>query len=263
MKVVNIPVLSDCDTGFGNALNAYRAVQEYIRSGIAGCHIEDVEYPKGVNTNDQRPVEQGHDRERLVPIPEMVGKLKAAIAAKKELDPDFVIIARTDARISLHGGFDEAIKRAQAYAAAGADVIMFESMRSWEEHKEALKSVNIPAFCNTHPWAINTGANGEWIPGPSLEDREKAGEKIYLAVGPGVQAGSQAHWEMLLDMKNRGAMAVHDQRVALEKKPQELRLPNTLYRNPTGEWLPLIRKTREIEEQYLPSSEEKGVVKPN
>jgi len=254
VKTVNIPVFSDCDTGFGNATNMYRAIQEYIRSGIAGCHIEDVEYPKGVTTSDQKPLDRGHDRERLVPIEEAVGKLKAAIDARNELDPDFVIVARTDARLALHGSFEEAIKRGKAYEAAGADVIMWEAMCSWEEHKAAIASVDVPSFCNTHPWAINQDAQGNWIPGPSLTEREAAGEKIYLAVSPALQAASEAHWETLIDLKDRGVMAVHDRRVSDEEKPQKMRLP--------GDLIPVTR-VRELEEKYLPTSEEKGVSKPD
>ena len=254
VKAVNIPVFSDADTGFGNATNMYRTIQEYIRSGIAGCHIEDVEYPKGVTTRDQKPLDRGHDRERLISIEEAVGKLKAAIDARNELDPDFVIVARTDARLALHGSFEEAIKRGKAYEAAGADVIMWEGMESWEESKAAMASVSVPSFCNTHVWAINQDAQGNWIPGPSMEQRGNDGEAVYLAVALSVQAANQAQWEMLIDFKKRGVMAVHEWRVAQQSKPQDMVLPSNL--------IP-VRGVRELEEKYLPTSEEKGVPKPD
>ncbi|MBI4232843.1 MAG: isocitrate lyase/PEP mutase family protein [Chloroflexi bacterium] len=247
VKCVNIPVFSDCDVGFGNAVNVYRTIKEYIWAGIAGCHIEDVEYPKGVVSSVQRPTGRGHDGELLISIEEAVGKYKAAVAARNELDPNFVIVARTDARLSIGGGYDEAIKRAKAYETAGVDVIMFEGMHSWEESARAMASVRLPSFCNTHIWAINRDAQGNWIPGPSLEQRAKDGEKIYLAVGLSLQVANQAAWEMLVEFKKRGMQAVHEWRLAQEKKTPEMRLPTDL--------IP-IAPVRKLEQTYLPKTKE-------
>jgi 2-methylisocitrate lyase-like PEP mutase family enzyme len=113
---VDIPLIADADTGYGNAINVMRTIRAYERAGVAGCHIEDQEMPKRC----------GHfDEKRVVPVSEMLGKLAAALDAR--VDPDFIIIARTDARGVL--GLDEALERAQAYAGAGADVIFVESRR--------------------------------------------------------------------------------------------------------------------------------------
>ena len=101
---VNIPVFSDADTGYGDAVNTYRTVQEYIQAGIAGCHIEDQTFPP-----------KSGSRRRCISIQEMVGKLKAAMDAKMEFDPDFVIMARCDFGGVPGATFAEIIERCLAY----------------------------------------------------------------------------------------------------------------------------------------------------
>ena len=105
---VDIPVIADAENGFGNALNARRTVREYERAGVAAIHLEDCAVPKHV----------GRLPERVVPCEEMVQKLRAALDARR--DPNFTIIARTDAK-AVHG-LAEAVERAQAYLAEGADL---------------------------------------------------------------------------------------------------------------------------------------------
>ncbi|MEE2689552.1 MAG: oxaloacetate decarboxylase [Pseudomonadota bacterium] len=130
-----IPLICDADTGYGNALNVIRTVREYERAGVAGIHIEDQEMPKRC----------GHFfGKSLIDTEEMCGKLKAALDTRQ--DPDFVIIARTDARTAI--GFDEALERAHAYAEAGADLIFFESPRSIEELTEIPKVIDKPVLAN-------------------------------------------------------------------------------------------------------------------
>ena len=130
-----LPLICDADTGYGNAINVMRTVREYERAGVAGIHIEDQEMPKRC----------GHFfGKSLVPTEEMVGKLKAALDARQA--PDFVIIARTDARTALD--FNEAMDRAHAYAEAGADVIFFESPRSIEELKAVPAGIDKPVLAN-------------------------------------------------------------------------------------------------------------------
>jgi carboxyvinyl-carboxyphosphonate phosphorylmutase len=132
---VDIPLIADADTGYGNAINVMRTVRSYERAGVAGCHIEDQEMPKRCGHFDQK---------RVVSLSEMLGKLAAALDAR--VDPDFIIIARTDARGVL--GLDEALERAQAYAAAGADVIFVESPRSEAELERIGRSVDAPLLAN-------------------------------------------------------------------------------------------------------------------
>src|SRR5262249_59670134 len=113
-SAVDVPVIADADTGYGNELNATRTVREYERRGVAGLHIEDQGFPKKC----------GHlDNKVIVPREEFLAKIRAAVAARS--DPDFFVIARTDARAVL--GFEEAIARANAALAAGADMAVAEA----------------------------------------------------------------------------------------------------------------------------------------
>lgn len=132
---IEVALIADADTGYGNALNVMRTIKAYERAGVAGCHIEDQVVPKRC----------GHfDEKRVVPVEEMVGKIEAALDART--DADFVVIARTDARTAL--GFDEALERAHRYAEAGADVIFFESPRSERELERIGRELAKPLLAN-------------------------------------------------------------------------------------------------------------------
>src|SRR6185312_8627744 len=135
-RVTKLPSIIDADTGFGVAMNAARTIQEFTELGLAGCHLEDQENPKRC----------GHlDGKSLVATSEMIQKLKAADMARK-LDPNFVIIARTDARASE--GLDKAIERAKAYIDAGADVIFTEALADEKEFEAFRKAVKAPLLAN-------------------------------------------------------------------------------------------------------------------
>ena len=113
-RAVDVPLISDADTGYGNAINVARAVQQFERAGVAAVHLEDQVAPKRC----------GHmSGKQVVPVEEMVEKLRAAVAARR--DPDFVLIARTDARAVE--GLEAALERARAYRDAGADVLFVEA----------------------------------------------------------------------------------------------------------------------------------------
>ena len=117
---VDLPVIADADTGYGNAINVVRTVQAYEAAGVAGIHLEDQVNPKKC----------GHmSGKAVIPTGEMVGKLHAAVAARR--DPDFVLIARTDA--AAVEGLDAAVARARAYAGAGADVLFVEAPTSEDD----------------------------------------------------------------------------------------------------------------------------------
>lgn len=136
---VRIPLLADADTGFGNAINVIRTVREYIGAGVAGIHMEDQLSPKRC----------GHVAGRLViPLEEAVGKIRAAVDTRNELDPDFVIVARTDARGASGGSLDDAIARVNAYLAAGADLGFIEGPTSVEEVQRICREVKGPVFYN-------------------------------------------------------------------------------------------------------------------
>jgi 2-methylisocitrate lyase-like PEP mutase family enzyme len=159
---VDVPVIADADTGYGNELNATRTVREYERRGVAGLHIEDQGFPKKC----------GHlDNKTIVPLDEYLGKIRAAAAAKR--DPDFFIIARTDSRAAL--GFDEAVHRANAALAAGADMAFVEAPQTLEEVAAVPRLVNGPCLLNV-VWRGKT-------PEVSFDDAERMGYRLAIVPG--------------------------------------------------------------------------------
>ena len=146
---VKIPAIVDADTGFGGVANVGRTIYELERAGLAGCHLEDQEFPKRC----------GHlAGKRLVETEEMSAKIRAAVAAKG--DPDFLVIARTDSR-ALED-FAGAVERANAYVAAGADAIFPEALQTKEEFRDLAREVKAPLLANMT----------EFGKSPSLDVRE-------------------------------------------------------------------------------------------
>jgi 2-methylisocitrate lyase-like PEP mutase family enzyme len=136
---VNIPVIADADTGWGNALNVMRTTEEFIKAGAAAIHIEDQLAPKRC----------GHVRgKQLISLDEAVGKFKAANMVRNKLDPDFVLIARTDARGAVGGSLEEAIRRGKAYVEAGADMVFPDGLLSEEELVRFVNEVKAPIHYN-------------------------------------------------------------------------------------------------------------------
>ena len=134
-NAVKIPAIVDADTGFGGAENVARTIRELEAAGLAGCHIEDQEFPKRC----------GHlAGKSVVDVAEMVGRIEAAVAARR--DPDFLIIARTDSR-SIEG-FDRAVDRAREYLAAGADAVFPEALQSAEEFRDFAKEIDLALLAN-------------------------------------------------------------------------------------------------------------------
>jgi 2-methylisocitrate lyase-like PEP mutase family enzyme len=130
---VGIPVIGDMETGFGSVLTVRRAMREYENSGLAGAHIEDQTIAKHC----------GHmSGKKIVPVGEMVGRIRAAVDARR--DPDFVVIARCDAIVVE--GLEASIERANRYVDAGADVIYMESPRSVEELKAIPPAIPVPVL---------------------------------------------------------------------------------------------------------------------
>lgn len=134
-SVTSIPIIADADTGYGGPDNAARTVRELELVGVSGIHLEDQEFPKRC----------GHlDDKKLVPVEEMCEKIAAAAAAKSS--KDFLLIARTDARGVL--GYDEAVRRAQRYLAAGADGIFPEALTDREEFARFARDVDSILLAN-------------------------------------------------------------------------------------------------------------------
>ena len=134
-QATSLPVLCDADTGFGESLNVERTVRLFEAAGVAGIHLEDQQMPKRC----------GHLSGKSLVEPEvMAAKIRAAVAARR--DPDFVILARTDARGVT--GFDDAVKRAKLYLAAGADGIFPEALETAEEFARFAKEVPTTLLAN-------------------------------------------------------------------------------------------------------------------
>lgn len=134
-RVTELPSIIDIDTGFGEPMSAARTVQVMEEQGIAGCHLEDQENPKRC----------GHlDNKSVLPAADVVKKIAAAAKAKR--DPNFILIARTDARASE--GLEKAIDRAKAYVDAGADMIFPEAMADESEFEAMRRALKVPLLAN-------------------------------------------------------------------------------------------------------------------
>lgn len=135
VKMTTKPVIADADTGYGGLLNVRHTVRGYEEAGVSAIQIEDQEFPKKCGHTPGR---------RVIPMDDMVRKIK--VASDSRSSSDFLIIARTDARTSL--GLDEAIRRGEAYGAAGADIVFIESPESEEEMREVARRIDKPLFAN-------------------------------------------------------------------------------------------------------------------
>jgi len=147
---VSIPLVADADTGYGNALGVRRTVQTYEAAGVAALHIEDQVAPKRCGHLS------GH---QVVPLAEFAGKIRAAVEARR--DPDLLIIARTDA-ISA-SGLDEALRRGEAAARAGADVLFIEAPRDEAQVEKIARTFDTPLLYNYAP-----GGRSPLLPIPAL-----------------------------------------------------------------------------------------------
>lgn len=159
---IDIPLISDSDTGFGNELNVFRTVQEFERAGVAAIHIEDQVFPKKC----------GHlDNKELVSREDFIAKIRAASAARKS--KDFCIIARTDSRAVV--SLDEAVERANAALANGADVAFVEAPQTMEEIESVPKRVKGPCLLNI--------VRGGKTPEIELDVAERMGYAISIVPG--------------------------------------------------------------------------------
>ena len=187
-QAVKVPLLADADTGFGNAVNVIRTVREYVAAGVAGFHMEDQVSPKRC----------GHVAGRVViPFEEAVGKIRAAVDARNEVDPDFVLVARTDARGASGGSLDEAIRRANAFLAAGADLAFIEGPTSADEVKRICREVRGPVFYNM------TGVSPRF----TMVEMRELGIAVCISPNAMLRVALGGMYDLALELKAEGPVA--------------------------------------------------------
>ena len=187
-SAVRAPLIADADTGFGNAINVVRTVEEYIRAGVAGMHLEDQVAPKRC----------GHVAGReVIAREEAVLKIRAACQTRDALDPDFVIIARTDARGAHGGSMEEAITRANAFLEAGADLAFVEGPKDKAEVAHICQAVKGPVFYNM------TGISPRF----TAEEMAAIGIRACILPGAAMRATIMAIHDFATTLKAEGPMA--------------------------------------------------------
>ena len=183
---VDVPVIADADTGYGGVLNVQRTVRQYERAGVAAIHIEDQESPKRC----------GHlDDKRVIPVGDMVQKIRAAVDART--DDDFVIIIRTDALAVTD--WDDTMSRCEAYIKAGADVLFVEALRTPEEAKRVAQTFDIPLLYNF----VESGKS----PLLSVSELESMGYKLVIFPGSAFMTVSKVVSNLMRELKQKGTTA--------------------------------------------------------
>jgi 2-methylisocitrate lyase-like PEP mutase family enzyme len=219
---VRAPVIADADNGYGNAINVVRTVEEFVRAGVAGIHLEDQVAPKRCGHVAGREVVSRH---------EAVLKIRAAVATRDALDRDFVIVSRTDARGAHGGSLDEAIWRANAALDAGADLAFVEGPVDRAEVERICREVRGPVFYNM------TGIS------PRLSEAEMAGLGVAVCILPGqaMRATMMAVHDFARAIRERGTMA-------------ELELDAAFKAHPLGDMHGFagFDRVRELEAAFLP-----------
>jgi len=225
-NAVGVPVIADADNGYGNAINVIRTVREYIQTGVAGIHLEDQALPKRCGHVAGR---------RVIPLEEAVGKYRAADAVRRELDPDFVLIARTDARGAQGGSLDEAIRRANAYLEAGADLAFVEGPTSVDEVRRICREVKGPIFYN------QTGLSPRF----SLDELRELGIAVAILPIATLRVTVEAVYDLARALREEGPLA-------------ELRFEERFARHPLGDLHGFagFDRIRAWEAEYLPAEEQ-------
>ena len=221
-----IPLLVDFDTGFGNAVNAWFAVQECVRAGAAALQIEDQESPKKSGTSAGRA---------CISRAEAVGKYRAAIDARNQLDSEFVVVARCDALGAAGEDFDSALARCIAYVEeGGADAVWLNSAQSREQLETACRRIPAPVITI---W----GGQG---PPPAAAEYQSLGVRCVLYPVIASAAGMQAAWRVLHDFRACSAEALSDWAAWVKSSP---------YGAADLKELSGLARIRSMEEQFMPA----------
>jgi isocitrate/methylisocitrate lyase len=238
-SAVEVPVIADADDGYGNALSTMRTVQEFVKTGVAGIHIEDQRFPKRC----------GHIAGKtIVSREEALGKYRAALAERDRLDRDFVIIARTDAYGAVGGSMEEAIWRGRAYADAGVDSVWCELSSS--DRGPAIEFAR--AMKLTHPklpLSFNYSSSFRWHQDADpLTFRElgELGYKFIFITLYGAHASMFAVWN-----------AMHE--LVKNEEQGQWGLERTKVGHPTESHHVMARVAhfQEFERKYIPGTEER------
>ncbi|ASR51145.1 isocitrate lyase/PEP mutase family protein [Blastomonas fulva] len=184
VRTSNAAVIADGDTGYGGLLNVHHTVRGYEAAGVTAIQIEDQEFPKKCGHTPFR---------RVIPVEEMVEKIKVACAARED-KRNFLVIARTDARQSE--GFDGAMRRIEAYARAGADVLFPEALESEEEMARACAAFDLPMMANM--------SNGGSSPVPVADVLAQIGYAFAIYPSLTSLAAAAAMEKALVDLKTKG-----------------------------------------------------------
>ena len=200
-NAVKIPAIVDADTGFGGAENVARTIRELETADLAGCHIEDQEFPKRC----------GHlAGKSLVDVDEMAERIKAAVRARR--DQDFFIIARTDARAVED--FGRTVERARSYVEAGADGIFPEALQSSEEFKAFAREVKAPLLANMTEFGKS--------PLLSFQQLSDFGYRMVIFPMSAFRVSMKASEEFLHDLKKRGTQSGWLDKMQTRKELYEL-----------------------------------------
>ena len=196
---IDIPVVADADTGYGNSLNTMRTVKDYIRSGASGLILEDQVWPKKC----------GHMKGKaVIPLDEMESKIKAASQSRKEEKSDLVIVGRTDS-LAIEG-VHQAIDRVKRYHKAGADVLFIEAPDKIDELELIAKQVKLPLLLNQ--------LEGGRTPLITMEQAKKIGFKIILFPLTSLYSSTKAMFDSLSYLKkHQTSVGIEDQLVTFDK----------------------------------------------
>lgn len=238
-SAVQIPIIADADDGYGNALSTMRTVQEFIKTGVAGIHLEDQRFPKRC----------GHIAGKtIVSREEALGKFRAAVDTRDRLDPDFVLIARTDAYGAVGGSLEEAIWRSRAYADAGVDLVWCELSGAAREPAIAFAK----AMRETHPnlpLAFNYSSSFKWSSDPNpflFRELGELGYKFIFITLYAAHAAMYSVWNAMEDLVKNQEQAQWTLEKVKAGHPTE-----------SHHVMARVEHFKELEKRYIPGTQER------
>src|SRR5881296_1154605 len=238
-SAVEVPIIADADDGYGNALSTMRTVQEFVKTGVAGVHLEDQRFPKRC----------GHIAGKtIVSREEAIGKYRAAIDTRNQHDPNFVVIARTDAFGAVGGSLEEAIWRGRAYADLGVDLVWSEFSNASREPAVAFAK----AMRQSHPdlpLAFNYSSSFRWSSDANpflFRELGELGYRFIFITLYAAHAGMYAVWNAMEDL-------------AKNQEQAQWTLERMKAGHPTESHHVMARVDhwKELEKRYIPGAEER------